>query len=94
MYSTSDKKLTEAAKTFISDLKKVYQASSREIAENYLLELMGEKYPLVIKSWQNNWKNLSSIQGQLGGSTNSIEEENLLKSKVHLPACTSWYIVL
>ncbi len=40
MYSTSDKKLTEAAKTFISDLKKVYQASSREIAENYLLELM------------------------------------------------------
>uniref|UniRef100_A0A3B0J056 Uncharacterized protein n=1 Tax=Wolbachia endosymbiont of Aleurodicus floccissimus TaxID=2152762 RepID=A0A3B0J056_9RICK len=55
---------------------------------------MGEKYPLVIKSWQNNWKNLSSIQGQLGGSTNSIEEENLLKPKVHLPACTSWYIVL
>ncbi len=46
----------------MSDLKKVYQASSREIAENYLLELeekWGEKYPLVIKSWQNNWENLS-----------------------------------
>lgn len=31
------------AKTFMSDLKKVYQASSREIAENYLLELMERK---------------------------------------------------
>ncbi len=50
------------AKSFLSDLKKVYQASSKEIAENYLLELdekWGTKYPMVIKSWQNNWENLS-----------------------------------
>lgn len=50
------------AKSFLSDLKKVYRASSREIAENYLLELgekWGTKYPMVIKSWQNNWGNLS-----------------------------------
>ncbi|WP_264330447.1 IS256 family transposase [Wolbachia endosymbiont (group B) of Erebia ligea] len=50
-------------KVFMNDLKKIYRASSKEIAENYLLELeekWGEKYPLVIKSWQNNWENLSS----------------------------------
>ncbi|GFR03893.1 probable transposase for insertion sequence element ISRM3-like [Trichonephila clavata] len=49
-------------KVFMNDLKKIYRASSKEIAENYLLELeekWGEKYPLVIKSWQNNWENLS-----------------------------------
>ncbi|KLT23275.1 IS256 family transposase [Wolbachia endosymbiont of Armadillidium vulgare str. wVulC] len=35
----------------MNDLKKVYRAASREIAENYLLELeekWGEKYPLVL----------------------------------------------
>lgn len=50
-------------KVFMNDLKKIYRASSKEIAENYLLELeekWGEKYPLIIKSWQNNWENLSS----------------------------------
>ncbi|APR98545.1 IS256 family transposase [Wolbachia endosymbiont of Folsomia candida] len=50
------------AKSFLGDLKKVYQASSKEIAENYLLELDEKwcaKYPMVIKSWQNNWENLS-----------------------------------
>ncbi|WP_264375829.1 IS256 family transposase [Wolbachia endosymbiont (group B) of Sphaerophoria taeniata] len=49
-------------KSFMSDLKKIYQASNKEIAENYLLELdekWGTKYPMVIKSWQNNWENLS-----------------------------------
>jgi len=38
------------AKIFMNDLKKVYRASSKEIAENYLLELeekWGEKYPLA-----------------------------------------------
>ncbi len=75
MYSTSDKKFTEAAKTFISDLKKVYQASSREIAENYLLELMERKisfgHKIVAKQLG---KFILSISGQLGGSTNPIEE--------------------
>ncbi len=49
-------------KSFMSDLKKIYQASNKEIAENYLLELdekWGTKYSMVIKSWQNNWENLS-----------------------------------
>jgi putative transposase len=49
-------------KEFMVDLKKVYQASSKENAEHYLLKLdekWGEKYPMVIKSWQSNWDHLS-----------------------------------
>ena len=50
-------------KRFLTDLKQVYQASNKEGAEHYLLELeekWGEKYPMVIKSWQNNWEHLSA----------------------------------
>lgn len=50
-------------KEFMSDLKEVYKATTRELAEENLLKL-GEKwqkkYPLVIKSWENNWENLST----------------------------------
>ncbi|RDD34097.1 IS110 family transposase [Wolbachia endosymbiont of Cylisticus convexus] len=35
-------------KVFMNDLKKIYRASSKEIAENYLEEKWGEKYPLVL----------------------------------------------
>lgn len=50
-------------KEFIKDLKTVYQASSKDAAETNLLNLdekWGKKYPMVIKSWQNNWDNLST----------------------------------
>lgn len=49
-------------KAFMVDLKLVYRASSKELAEHHLLELdekWGKKYPAVIKSWNNNWENLS-----------------------------------
>lgn len=49
-------------KEFMKDLKEVYQASNKENAEYYLLKLeekWGEKYPMVIKSWQSNWEHLS-----------------------------------
>jgi len=49
-------------KAFMVDLKQVYQATSRELAEQRLLELgekWGKKYPAVIKSWQANWETLS-----------------------------------
>ena len=49
-------------KEFMKDLKAVYQASSKDIAEHYLLKLeekWGEKYPMVIKSWHTNWEHLS-----------------------------------
>ena len=53
---------SEDEKPFLKDLKKVYQASSRESAEYQLEELgkkWGEKYPVVIRSWRNNWERLS-----------------------------------
>lgn len=49
-------------KAFMVDLKLVYKASSKDLAEKYLLELdekWGKKYPAVIKSWRNNWEVLS-----------------------------------
>lgn len=50
-------------KKFMVDLKTVYQASSKELAEDNLLmldEKWGSKYPMVIKSWQTHWENLST----------------------------------
>lgn len=47
---------------FMKDLKEVYQAGTLELAEYYLDELeqkWGKKYPVVIKSWRNNWTRLS-----------------------------------
>lgn len=49
-------------KTFMADLKMVYQAATKELAEERLLELgekWGKKYPAVIKSWHTNWEMLS-----------------------------------
>jgi transposase-like protein len=49
-------------KEFAKDLKLVYQAPTKELAEDELLKLdekWGKKYPLVIKSWQSKWDNLS-----------------------------------
>jgi transposase-like protein len=69
-------------KEFMKDLKTVYQASSKDIAEHYLLKLeekWGEKYPMVIKSWQTNWENLSHYFQYSGDirrliyTTNAIE---------------------
>lgn len=49
-------------KEFIKDLKPVYQAVSKEAAEDALDRLeekWGLKYPIVIQSWRNKWENLS-----------------------------------
>lgn len=49
-------------KGFMEDLKQVYKATSKELAEHHLLELgekWGKKYPAVIKSWRANWEALS-----------------------------------
>lgn len=48
---------------FMTDLKTVYQADTKDLAEYNLLKLdekWGEKYPMVIKSWQQNWDLLST----------------------------------
>lgn len=50
-------------KAFMKDLKPVYQAINKEMAEDKLLELeqdWGKKYPVVLASWNNNWDKLST----------------------------------
>jgi len=47
----------------MKDLKKVYQASNKSQAETELLnleEIWGKKYPIVLKSWNQNWEELSN----------------------------------
>ena len=49
-------------KEFMGDLKSVYRATGKQVAEDALLELeekWGKKYPVVIESWQRNWEELS-----------------------------------
>lgn len=49
-------------KEFMADLKPVYQATTKELAEQELQKLdekWGKLYPIVIQSWQNKWDNLS-----------------------------------
>lgn len=69
-------------KEFMGDLKTVYQAANKDSAEYNLLQLdekWGKKYPMVIKSWQQNWGNLtayfkySSEVRRLIYTTNPIE---------------------
>ena len=49
-------------KAFVADLKTVYSAANKTIAEQALDELekkWGSKYPHAIKSWRINWDNLT-----------------------------------
>jgi transposase-like protein len=50
-------------KTFLKELKCVYQAPNKQQAEIELIKLdetWGKKYPVVINSWQTNWDKLSA----------------------------------
>ena len=49
-------------KEFMKDLKRVYRAINKQVAEDELLSLgekWGDKYPMVIESWERNWEQLS-----------------------------------
>lgn len=51
------------SRAFMADLKTVYKASTKEIAEenlDTLEEKWNIKYPVAIKSWRNNWHRLST----------------------------------
>ncbi len=51
-------------KAVITDVKLIYKAANKELAEdhlNALEEKWGKKYPIVIKSWRNNWHKLSTF---------------------------------
>ena len=50
-------------KIFMKDLKLVYKADTKDQAESALLDLeeeWGKKYPIVIRSWNDNWDRLSA----------------------------------
>ena len=47
----------------MADLKTVYQAPNKDLAELNLDKLQdkwGKKYPVVLESWRRNWDNLSA----------------------------------
>lgn len=69
-------------KEFLKDLKLVYKAVNKESAESKLddLELKwGEQYPIVIKSWRDNWDRLTAYFEYTEGirriiyTTNTVE---------------------
>ena len=69
-------------KEFLKDLKTVYKAVNQEIGEENLVRLeekWGEQYPIVIKSWQDNWSKLSAFFDFTAGirrliyTTNTVE---------------------
>ncbi len=69
-------------KEFMKDLKPVYKAATKELAEQKLLELeekWGEKYPLVIKSWNNNWDRLSHYFKYPGQIRKMIYTTNIIE---------------
>ncbi len=50
-------------KAFMKDLKMVYQAPGRELAEQALLELeqgWGQRYPQAVKPWMEHWEQSST----------------------------------
>lgn len=50
-------------KEFMAELKPVYKAQTKDLAElnlGKLAEKWSKKYPVVIKSWQDNWQKLST----------------------------------
>ena len=51
-------------KAFASDLRRIYQAATREEAEMELLrlgEVWGDKYAIAVRSWENNWDELATM---------------------------------
>jgi len=50
-------------KELIADLKKIYQALTIEEAENSFTafkDKWGKKYPIIVRSWENNWLELTA----------------------------------
>jgi len=52
------------SKVFMTDLKTVYKAPTEEAALQQLEKMeqsWGKKYPVALKSWRNNWPNISTF---------------------------------
>lgn len=78
-------------KAFVKDLKTIYKAPNRETAENNLLRLdeqWSDKYAIAVRSWENNWDELSTFFDypaeirRLIYTTNAIEGYNRQLRKV------------
>ena len=92
----------------MKDLKKVYQASSEDIALSELEsfgEIWDKKYPKISESWNNNWTKLSTYFKYpqeirtLIYTTNTIEGFNrqlrkVTKSKTVFPSDDSLFKML
>jgi putative transposase len=86
-------------KAFVADLKTIYKAATREEAEANLVrleELWGMKYAAAVRSWQNNWEELSTFFEfpqeirRLIYTTNSVEGyhrqlRKVIKNKASFP---------
>ena len=78
-------------KAFVTDLRAIYQAPTRETAEMRLLELdakWGKTYPTVVRSWESNWEDLATMFDypsdirRLIYTTNTVEGYNRQLRKV------------
>lgn len=76
---------------FVTDLKKAYQAATKEEADLHLETLRenwGKRYTIAVKSWENNWNELSTFFQytpeirRVMYTTNSIESYNRQLRKV------------
>lgn len=78
-------------KAFVADLKGIYRAVNEEVAMDNLLSLKekwSSKYPNAVKSWEDNWDNLSTFFAfsdnirKIIYTTNTIESLNSQFRKV------------
>lgn len=70
-------------KPFVRDLKTVYTAINEEVAMDNLLsmkEKWNDKYPNAIKSWEDNWDNLSTFFEFPGNIRKIIYTTNVIES--------------
>jgi transposase-like protein len=78
-------------KAFVTDLRTIYQAPTREAGEERLLELgerWGDKYAVAVRSWERNWEDLATMYDyaaeirRLIYTTNTVEGYNRQLRKV------------
>ena len=78
-------------KAFAADLKAIYRAPTRELAETQLLQLAekwGDKYAIAVRSWETHWEELATMFAytpeirRLIYTTNIIEAYNRQLRKV------------
>ena len=66
------------------DLKLIYRAANKDIAERALDELeekWGKKYSIVTTSWRNNWDNLSNYFKYPAPIRKIMYTTNIIESK-------------